>query len=284
LRPPLEFLRSVRNPDGGWGYFPGKESWLEPTAYAALALHGDPVAERALGLIRSWQLPNGAFRPAAHVQEESWAAALALTLHQARGLRDVQFQRGAAWLTRTIGTEDSLASWWMRLLGLTPEGQDWKLRGWPWRPGASSWVEPTAHSLVALRWLPPSGPVTARIDLAEKMLRDRRCRDGGWNYGNRSVMGTDLESYPESTAIALVGLSGSRGVDLKPSLDRAREYWRGRVSPLARAWLAIALRLHGASFEEPATSPHPTPDVALAALEAIGRPDGAWRLLRREAA
>mgnify|MGYP003352936601 CR=1 FL=1 len=40
----LEALRAAQNPDGGWGYFPGKESWLEPTAYAAMALHGDAAS------------------------------------------------------------------------------------------------------------------------------------------------------------------------------------------------------------------------------------------------
>ena len=36
----LDALRKAQNPDGGWGYFAGKESWLEPTAYAAMALLG----------------------------------------------------------------------------------------------------------------------------------------------------------------------------------------------------------------------------------------------------
>src|ERR1041385_6757383 len=40
-------LRRTQNPDGGWAYFSGKQSWLEPTFYAALALHGDPAADRA---------------------------------------------------------------------------------------------------------------------------------------------------------------------------------------------------------------------------------------------
>ena len=51
----LQMLRRVQNPDGGWGYFPGKQSWLEPTVWAALALHGDPAADRAWTMLETWQ-------------------------------------------------------------------------------------------------------------------------------------------------------------------------------------------------------------------------------------
>jgi hypothetical protein len=61
------FLKATQNPDGGWGYFPGKPSWLEPTAYALLALAGERGAalDRGWNLLRSWQRPDGAFRPCA---------------------------------------------------------------------------------------------------------------------------------------------------------------------------------------------------------------------------
>ena len=47
LQSRLEFLRKTQNTDGGWGYFPGKQSWLEPTAYAMLALQDTPKANAA---------------------------------------------------------------------------------------------------------------------------------------------------------------------------------------------------------------------------------------------
>src|SRR5579862_4502833 len=49
----LDTLRRTQNPDGGWGYFPGKQSWLEPTVYAAFALAGEPGADRAWTLLKS---------------------------------------------------------------------------------------------------------------------------------------------------------------------------------------------------------------------------------------
>ncbi len=45
----LDRLRRNQNRDGGWGYFPGKQSWIEPTVYAALALQKEPEANRASG-------------------------------------------------------------------------------------------------------------------------------------------------------------------------------------------------------------------------------------------
>src|SRR5260370_12221077 len=59
----LEALRRAQNPDGGWAYFPGKSSWLEPTVYAALALHGESAGERARKLLGAWQAEGGALRP-----------------------------------------------------------------------------------------------------------------------------------------------------------------------------------------------------------------------------
>ena len=56
----LEALRRAQNADGGWAFEAGKQhSWLEPTVYAALALHGEPEADRAWDLVRRWQRPDG---------------------------------------------------------------------------------------------------------------------------------------------------------------------------------------------------------------------------------
>ena len=86
----LDFLKVCQNRDGGWGYFPGKQSWLEPTVYACLALHGDAVTDRAWSLIRSWQLPSGAFRPSAAVGDEFSRDLLQqLFLHEGRSKQEL---------------------------------------------------------------------------------------------------------------------------------------------------------------------------------------------------
>jgi hypothetical protein len=105
--------------------------------------------------------------------------------------------------------------------------------------------------------------------MGEQMLLERRCRDGGWNYGNRRVLGTDLPSYPETTALALLGLSRNPTRDLSAPLALALHQWQTTRSPLARAWLAVSLRSH--NMPMPAAAPHPfgSPDTMLAALEII---------------
>jgi hypothetical protein len=263
----LDALRRAQNPDGGWPYFSGKQSWLEPTAYAALALHGDPAADRAWTLLKSWQTPAGSFRPCGDVQIETWGTALCVTLAVARGEFDQPFQRGVAWLIGTEGVEANLLVRAVAKVGLFKPDRDLSTRGWPWKPETSSWVEPTSHSLVALKLASPrieDKRLHERIRLGHAELLDVRSRDGGWNYGNRSVQGIDLPSYPETTAVAVVGLQGSGVTD---AVDVAKKMAQSPVSPLARAWLTIALRLHG--METPSPTNEPTPDLLLTSLEAL---------------
>ncbi len=92
-------LAAAQNADGGWGYFPGKQSWLEPTVYALLALSaqsGEPAFARGWRLIRSWELPGGGWRGCAAVNEAHWATSLVVTLHAALGVYDAAFDRGVA--------------------------------------------------------------------------------------------------------------------------------------------------------------------------------------------
>jgi hypothetical protein len=298
LRQRVEFVRSAQNADGGWGYLPGRQSWTEPTAYAMLALHGEPeeaeTLDRAWRLLGSWQLPDGAWKPAAHIEQASWTTALAVTLHNARGVYDDGFRRGVQWLVGTRGAEGG----WLRrvLYRVRPNliDSDPRLLGWPWLPGTGSWVEPTCHALVALRRA--AGPlveagyrdgrqITGRVRMAERMLQQRRARDGGWNYGNRIVLGEELPSYPESTGIALLGMKGCPDFDATEAIEVALRQYRETRSPLARAWLTIGLRNHGVPLPDGAReSSEPSPYVHVAALEAIGAHSSNYRLLAAEEA
>src|SRR5262244_2330884 len=222
VAPRLDFLRSTQNPDGGWGFFPGKQSWLEPTAYALMALHGEPSAsgnfERGWNLMRSWQLPDGSWPACATIREPHWTTALAVTLHCLRNTGDEAFRRGVKWLLETSGSENGLKFRLVHKFLPAVVALDPSFKAWPWRPGNSSWIEPTAHALVALKKasrtgkVERAGAVRERINLGEKMILERRCSDGGWNYGNRKVLGAELPSYPETTALALLGLAGNRSL------------------------------------------------------------------------
>jgi hypothetical protein len=280
-----EFLRLNQNADGGWGYFPGKKSWLEPTFYAAMSLwaQGDIAAvERAWALLRAWQNGDGGFRPNAHAGSSTWCTALAVLLGCELGDRGPQLRAGVRWLVETAGAESAPLNQFLRRFGVMPAGRQVEHRGWPWRPGTTSWVEPTALAIVALRRLAlrQGGEFSKRIRTAERMLMSVRCSDGGWNYGSSGALGVDLPSYAETTALALTGLQSSAPQD---AWERARA-WVSEpdISPLAHAWLSVALRVRG---DSPASgfARWDARDVLLCGVQCLGGPDGNWRRLRGEA-
>lgn len=282
----LDFLNRSQNADGGWGYFPGKQSWFEPTAYAMLALNGAPDSERSLDnawkLLRSWQTPDGSWRPNGRVQGGTWVTAQAVTLACVRGVDDPSVRASVDWLLRVVGAEHSLGMRAASRLHLLKTKLDVSHQGWPWRDGNAAWIEPTSHTLVALKKVAGNyrrAEMNYRIREGEGLLFSRRCSDGGWNCGNPNVLNFDLPSYPETTALALLGLQGRSAQELASPLALARRLRGETRSPLAKAWLAIALRCHGENIEMPAATPVSN-DVMLTALEALGHPLGNFGLLR----
>jgi hypothetical protein len=121
----LAALRAAQNPDGGWGYYAGRSSWLEPTVLAAIALHGDAAADRAWNLTSGWQQESGAWRPAADVDTANWSTSLAVVWAGIRGQRAAR-EQGQSWLA------DQSES-----------------GGWPWKKVGAA-VEPTAWATLAL--------------------------------------------------------------------------------------------------------------------------------------
>jgi hypothetical protein len=275
LESPPAILKATQNPDGGWGYFPGKPSWLEPTAYALLALAGERggAVDRGWNLVRSWQRRDGAFRPCAAVDEPHWSTSLVLTLGCVTGILDETFQRGLSWLLSSAGAEGRpffRMAHWLRpsIVEFDPS-----LAGWPWEVGASSFVEPTAHALLALRCAERRvhrPDLAGRIAMSERMLLDRRCRDGGWNFGNRRVLGVDLRSYPETTALALMALDGHAAVQWGAALDGVDRAWQKTRSPMARAWLSSCLLMYrGVRPEAAGGNERAEDDLLVTAIEGI---------------
>ena len=280
-------LRRSQNPDGGWSYYSGKQSWLEPTFYGALVLHGDPAADRAWSLIKSWQRPDGSWPPTAGAAISGWGTALCLILAHLRGDVDGAYLKGLAYLLKTVGTESELWRQALAKLGLIDPGRNLSLKGWPWKEGTSSWVEPTAHTLIALKKayaVVPAPELAERIHSGEALLLDVRCKDGGWNYGSPWTLGEDQRSYPETTALALLGLQ--ERAEAGSSVDLAKTWLRDTPSSLARAWITIALRLHGVEVPDtanPSQGPG-SPDLMVVALEAFGAAGGNYRFLKTEKA
>ncbi|MEO8098644.1 MAG: hypothetical protein ABI811_13155 [Acidobacteriota bacterium] len=237
----LEALRKAQNADGGWAFYSGKRSsWLEPTVYAALALHGEPAAERAWNLVRSWQQPEGGWRSAADLQESCWTTALYLTLAAARGESGAAVESGARWVLEQFSG-----------------------KGWSWQGRNSPAVEPTAHTLVALRRFAKAGiagPFRERIKQGEEFLLDS---------------GLDRET----TGLTLLGLQSSRNLGKLPEL--AAQWALETPSPLAKAWIGIGLRLLGTEPPVQAETAPPR-NLAILALETLAASDGNYRFFRTE--
>jgi hypothetical protein len=122
------------------------------------------------------------------------------------------------------------------------------------------------------------GALPEKIETGVRMILDRQCKDGGWNYGNKRVLGQDLDSYPECTALALIGLCGRKEPQVERGIARAVEDWKRGPRGLAHALLRIAFRMHGVPFEDRPVEVNPRTDTAVLAFALIGEPEGAWRL------
>jgi len=87
--------------------------------------------------------------------------------------------------------------------------QDNSIQAWSWIDDTFSWVEPTAWCLLALKTCAQAwhGRVdAARVRDAERLLVDRSCRGGGWNYGNSNMLEKELVPYVPTTAVTLLAL------------------------------------------------------------------------------
>ena len=215
----LPGLTAAQNSDGGWGFRCGQDSAIEPTSWALLAMCGlspeHPFSRRKLNgayFLRQAQLPDGSWPAVAGDETGGCATSLAcLALHAVESSTP-DLDAAWNWLSRSWPGEGRI--WWRvrhRLFG-QPHliSQDHRLRGWSWTPGTSSWVEPTAYAMLALRLARGSGSFLVSVDdrcnLAQRMLCNRMCAGGGWNCGNPVVYGAAGSPLIGPTSWALLAL------------------------------------------------------------------------------
>jgi len=199
-----------------------------------------------LAWLRSRQRADGSWPHSDDVAESSWATALACcALAREDGPGPDQAVRGGRWLlqsrSRNFGLVQTIL---IRLLSRGPPvvDQDNRIPGWSWAADSSPWVEPTAWSLLALKQLPgllPEHRTRKRIDQGHALLADRMCHGGGWNAGNKTVLGVDLSPYPETTAIALLALQDHRS----PAVTDASLAQLEAMLPLDGSTLVLALAI-----------------------------------------
>jgi hypothetical protein len=282
-------LADRRAPDGGFPALPGGSPDSESTALAALAqrpLAAD-AAREAVHWLAARQRADGAWPLTDAVPEASWASAwVVIALARADQTGAEPLARAATWLVAREGRRPGLAA--RALARLTGQHQrleqDRSLRGWPWHESAASWVEPTAGALLALRVLQERVDVPGareRIEEGERLLWDRVCVNGGWNYGNRRVLGEALEPFPDTTAFALLALQGSaRSEALAGSCEALDRLLDERASSLGLALGTLAFELHARAAAplrqrleahvECHGPPHETRSIAFALLALAG--------------
>lgn len=217
MNPALSHLLGRQRPDGGWAAANGGPSATEPTALAVMALNGAPEpdtigsAERGLAWLREHQRRDGSWPVSGQVPMGSWMTALAALALAGSSTDRSLAVAGARWLLEREGRP---VPWISRLFFfLFPKYDiielDLELKGWPWFEDTFGWVEPTSYALLALKTLRrelPDPRAEARIAEGERLLLDRVCEGGGWNYGNSRVYHEELWPYPDTTAVALLAL------------------------------------------------------------------------------
>jgi len=257
-----ESLLKTQNPDGGWGTEQDKRSQTEATVFAVLALHSlkEPEFAQPLALGTQWltqqQRADGSWPLMVGLSGASWVTSLgvfALVLFD--GQRP-QVVRGAEWLLRqkgrTLGPQAS------RRFREAPETMDVllnpDLQGWAWADETFSWVEPTAYALLALKKLRPvldTVEARARVQEGELLLYDRMCTGGGWNYGNKRVLGEELPPYPDTTAVALIALQDHQDREANQvSLRALRNMLQQVQSGLTLSWAMLCFSLYGQDVAE----------------------------------
>lgn len=268
----LNLLFRAQNPDGGWGYG-GDSSWTEPTAMALLAIiaqgeRGTPFERGAEWLVKL-QRTDGGWPPNGTVDESTWVTALAVIALAEAGWR-APLDSAVDWLMRQTGQETSLIHRLRRrLLESRPDTRG-EHHGWPWFPGAAAWVTPTALTIVALRKVPRTPLVGNRIREGQLFLLSRICRDGGWNHGSSRALGYESDSYPETTGLALLALTGVTSSQLSRGADCGERHLRTCRSTEALCWLTLGLLAVG-------RSPENAPDLLLGESQ-TGRSSDAMRL------
>lgn len=238
-------LRDLRNPDGGWGYYAGKTSRLEPTCWAALAL-SDTEETVARECLRTWPTRKG------------------LLLERPGGTVNIAFQGLALSVLSELGIEhhesnavlaEALQAIRGRKLGDSDANrQDNTLQGWPWVADTFSWVEPTAWSLIGLTaWARRSEAQldATRVDEGARLLLDRVCHQGGWNYGNSNMLGAELRPHLPTSALGLLALQEWRAREpVRRTLAWLEKHALSEPSGLTLALVALALGAYGRSADD----------------------------------
>jgi hypothetical protein len=268
-----QFLEA-QNSDGGWAFYKGGDSRVEPTCWAVLALANRDFARaevgRGIDFLKSQQLSDGSWPAAKGMAAGGWVTSLAaLTLARFAG-NDKFVHAGLKWLSDDYPRDSSRWQKFLKSFSSAKQraSHNDEFRGWGWTPRTASWVEPTSFALMAFaavgaqqgRLGPGSAAngsaanlssalarsIAARRAVATGLLYDRMCAGGGWNCGNPRVYGVDGDSLILSTCWALLALRDApEHANRALSLEWLQKSFETIASPASLAVAQITLEHYG---------------------------------------
>jgi hypothetical protein len=250
-------IAAAQHSTGGWGWRPNSEPNTECTSLALLAtrLDSSRAGRAAYARGRAWLLGcqnlDGGWPVSQQVPGSSWMTSLAVIALSADGEAQPHALRGASWLLGSRSRGEGLLVRGLRRVFRMDAAvdHDLNLLGWPWAADTTAWVEPTSWALLALKRVRSTWAYAAadmRIRQGDSMLVDRMCVGGGWNYGNRRVLGEALEPFPDTTALALMALQdvpseATTGV----SIRRLETLLDGQQSTLTLSLAVLCAEVNG---------------------------------------
>jgi hypothetical protein len=270
-------LVGLRGHSGVWGYRRDHRPSVEPTVLACLGLlasaptnvsAGDlEITRKAADWMQAIQQSNGALPVSEGSTSPGWATPYALMFWTNISGKEAARRRARTWLLDDEGVPLYLSSQSERVIGHNPG-----MVGWPWVAGTHSWLEPTALAILALR---RDGLFDhPRIKAGTKLILDRALESGGWNYGNKSVFGTELRPQPGPTGLALLALAsgGKQSRAVAAALAYLRQTLPDIQAPVSLGWGILGLRAHhGCSSEAEEW-------IARSYSRCVGKPDAAMGL------
>jgi hypothetical protein len=89
-----------------------------------------------------------------------------------------------------------------------------------------------------------SPQLRARLNAGAAYLLAHACADGGWNYGAPRALDRDARSYPETTGVALLALTGNDSPQIQKAGDCARRLLAYCQTSEGESWLHLGLLAH----------------------------------------
>ena len=238
----LKALQRRALPQGGFAARPGDQYRPDSTAWAILILaNRDPdsvLLNPARDRLTRDQLKDGRICISPDHSEAIWPTPLAVLAWTGSSKHRSSIMPAIRFLLSTTGTH------WEKKEN-TVIGHDPSIQGWPWIANTHSWVQPTALAMLALSTNGHGNH--ERVQEGKRMLLDRQLPKGGWNYGNTTVLGQELNPFPEATGAALNALAG---LVPQPVVHRSIEYLAAELpslrTPLSLGWGILGLKAWGA--------------------------------------